>query len=133
MADLVLKDSVGYKRRNPWGVFFLTLITGGIYYLVWYYKVNNELRNVGSGKSPGMSLLAVTLGVVILVPPLVSIYRTADRIRVAQEQAGAKERMSPMLGLLGFVVVSYFILPYYQSQANKIWDAYLELGGELAA
>jgi hypothetical protein len=26
------------KIRSPWGVFFLALVTLGIYYLYWYYQ-----------------------------------------------------------------------------------------------
>ncbi|MGZ4663863.1 MAG: DUF4234 domain-containing protein, partial [Frankiaceae bacterium] len=37
---------VGYgiqgKTRGPWAVWLLSIITFGIYFLVWYYKINNE-------------------------------------------------------------------------------------------
>ena len=39
MADLVTVEGIGYKRRNPWGVFGLSLVTIGIYYVVWWYKI----------------------------------------------------------------------------------------------
>ena len=64
---------------------FLTL---GIYYLVWYYKVNRELRDLGRatdeetrlGRSPLTSLLAISVGWLILVPPFVSMYHTLRRV-----------------------------------------------------
>ena len=34
MADLVTVEGIGYKRRNPWGVFGLSLVTIGVYYVV---------------------------------------------------------------------------------------------------
>src|SRR5947208_1103290 len=35
------------KVRHPAIVFALVFVTLGIYYLVWYYKVNRELRALG--------------------------------------------------------------------------------------
>ena len=31
------------KKRNPWFVFFMIILTIGIYFFVWVYKTNNEL------------------------------------------------------------------------------------------
>jgi hypothetical protein len=33
------------KIRSPFGVFVLAIVTLGIYYLVWYFKVNREIRD----------------------------------------------------------------------------------------
>ena len=35
------------KMRNPIAAFLLVFVTFGIYYLVWYYKINRELRDLG--------------------------------------------------------------------------------------
>ncbi len=78
-----------------------------------------------------VATLAVSLGGFILVPPFVSFYKTADRILKTQEQAGASERIAPILGLLLYIVVSIFSLPYYQSQLNKAWDALAAEGAEV--
>jgi drug/metabolite transporter (DMT)-like permease len=131
VADLVVRDGVGYKRRNPWGVFGLTLITLGVYGAVWYYKTNNHLKNYGIDNNPTTAVLAVTLGIFIIVPPFVSYYNTADRIRQAQEKSGTGERIIPVLALLLFIVVGFFAFPYYQSQINKAWDAEAEHGAEV--
>lgn len=131
MADLVVRDGIGYKRRNPWGVFLLTVVTLGIYYYVWYYKVNNELNNYGVENNPTTALLAVLVGWIIIVPPFVSLYMTADRMRRAQESSGASERIIPVLALVLHVLFSVFALPYYQSQLNKVWDALAAQGAEV--
>src|SRR5919108_5021255 len=100
MADLVVTpDGTGYKRRNPWGVLLLNLVTLGVYHFVWYYKINNELRNNGQHNDPTLALLAILLGGIVIVPPFVSYYRTARRIREAQEPTGATELMVPVLGM----------------------------------
>jgi drug/metabolite transporter (DMT)-like permease len=131
MADLVVQNDIGFKRRNPWGVFGLSLITLGIYYAVWWYKINNEMNNLGIQCNPTMAVLAITIGGFVIVPPFVSAYTTADRIRKAQERTNATERMIPALALLLLVVVSLFAVPYYQSQLNKAWDAMAAAGAEV--
>jgi drug/metabolite transporter (DMT)-like permease len=122
MADIVTIDGKPYKRRNPWGVLGLAVITLGIYFFVWYYKINKELREYGITNDPGVAVLAVTLGSLIIVPPLVSLYKTADRILQAQKKAPSEERIIPVLALLLVVVVGGFAMPYYQTQLNKVYD-----------
>jgi hypothetical protein len=118
------------KIRNPWGVAGLTLITLGIYYLVWYYKVNREMSDWGAqnrvdiGTSPGMSLIAITLGSVLLgIPPLVSLWATGKRMQFTQRAADVHGGS----GLLWFVlhlipIVSLFAPVYLQTQLNKAWE-----------
>jgi hypothetical protein len=122
------------KTRHPVGAFALVLVTLGIYYLVWYYKVNRELRDLGRatgeperlGTSPLTSLLAVTIGWLVVVPPFVSWYRTFRRIRAAQEVSGADQHVSVALGFVLYVV-GVFVLPievvYAQDELNRVWRA----------
>jgi drug/metabolite transporter (DMT)-like permease len=133
VADLVVKDGIGYKRRNPWGVVGFSFLTIGVYFFVWYYKINNELNNYGIQNNPANATLAVTVGALIIVPPFVSEYNTADRILQAQEKAESKERIIPVLALLLAIVVGGFHAAYYQSQLNKVWDAEAERGAEVRA
>jgi drug/metabolite transporter (DMT)-like permease len=128
MADVVTINGIGFKRRNPWGVVGLSIITIGVYYVVWYYKINNELRNYGIEVSPAKATLAVTLGAFIVVPPFVSYYNTADRIQKAQNKASTSEKIIPVLALVLFLVVSIFGVAYYQSQLNKVWDTHASQG-----
>ncbi len=131
MADLVVKDDIAYKRRNPWGVFGFSLITLGVYWFVWYYKTNNHLKNYGIDNNPALATLAVTLGALVVVPVFVSSYRTAVRIRAAQERAGASERILPWLALLLAVVFEPAAGVYYQAQINKVWDAEAQGGARV--
>jgi hypothetical protein len=98
---------------------------------VWWYKINNELKNNGQENNPTVALLALLLGWIIIVPPFVTYYRTADRIRQAQEATGASERIIPVLGLVLWIVISTFTAVYYQSQLNKAWDALAAAGAEV--
>jgi hypothetical protein len=133
MADLVVADGIGYKRRNPWGVWLLTIVTLGVYEAVWYYKINNELNNYGVENNPTTALLALVVGWIVIVPVFVTLYRTGDRIRQAQERSGASTRIIPVIALLlMFIhVIEPFGLPYYQSELNKAWDALSEQGAEV--
>jgi hypothetical protein len=117
------------KLRNPWAVLLFTVITLGIYYLVWYYKINREMSDWGEhnkvdiGMSPGMSVLAVTLGAILIIPPFVSIWGTGKRMQLTQRAANVQGGS----GLLWFVlhiipVVSLFAPVYLQYQLNKAWE-----------
>jgi hypothetical protein len=127
MAEEVQVRGAQVKIRNPFLVFVWSLVTFGIYYVVWYYKVNRELRDAaGIDVSPGIALLAVTLGWLVLVPPFVSWYRTFERIVTAQRAAGVTGEASPILGFVLFVL-AVFLVPvevvYAQDELNKVWRA----------
>jgi hypothetical protein len=89
MAETVTVDGDRYVRRNALGVAVLSVVTLGIYFFYWYFKVNDEARRYLRDDSirPGVSLLAVLLGWILIVPPFVSAYHTAERIRRMQERA----------------------------------------------
>jgi hypothetical protein len=120
------------KIRHPLVSFALVFITLGIYYLVWYYKINRELRDLGRatgqeerlGRHPFTSLLAITLGWLILVPPFVSFYRTLQRIDAGQEINQTRERASIAIGfilyLVGLVLLPVEVI-YAQNEMNRIW------------
>jgi hypothetical protein len=81
------------RIRSPWAVALLTVVTLGIYALVWYYKVNREMRDLGASAGdselaesrPVRSILAVTIGAFLVIPPFVSYVRTLGRLRRVEE------------------------------------------------
>jgi uncharacterized protein DUF4234 len=127
MAEELQVGGTVVKIRNPFGVFALSIVTFGIYYAVWYFKVNRELRDAaGIEVSPVTAVLAISIGWVIIVPPFVSWYRTFERIQQAQRQAGLANEASPMLGFILFLVALVFLpveLLYAQDELNKLWRA----------
>jgi hypothetical protein len=130
MAQTVVVNGETFKRRNIVGVWLgLPLITFGIYHLVWYYKINNEARRFlkDDSISPGVSLLAITLGAFLIIPPFVSVYQTGVRIRRMQERAGLSSRIEPVVALVLTFVFGLHTL-YIQSHLNQIWDKYLGAG-----
>jgi hypothetical protein len=114
-----------FKKRNPLGVWGLSIITLSIYGFVWYFKINKEARNYLGDENikPGIALLAILLGWVLIVPPFISIYRTGERINRMQDKAGVQQQVSPVLGIVTFLLYSLHTA-YYQSGLNKIWDRY---------
>ena len=124
MAEELRVEGANVKIRSPAAVFVLALVTLGIYYVVWYYKINRELRDLGIGTSPWTSVIAITLGALILVPPFVSMWNTCGRIAEAERRFGVDPPLSQGVGML-FYVIAFFFLPveliYLQDHANKAW------------
>ena len=111
------------KTRNIWLTWLIwPLITLGIYHLVWYYKINREARDFDENidVKPGVSLLAVLIGWIIIIPPFVSIYRTGERIAQMQEDAGMERSCNGWIGLVLAFFASLYSL-YYQYELNLIW------------
>jgi hypothetical protein len=134
MADQVViaGSSDIAKKRNPWGVFGLSIITIGIYVIFWWYFVNKEMVKLGRargttelGHSPGMSALALFPGALLIVPPLVSYYRGVQRMQAAARITGA-EGANGWIALILFLLLSIAFPPYLQSCLNKVWEAQAE-------
>lgn len=115
------------KVRNPWAVALLPFATLGVYHLVWWYRVNRELRDYGDakgvdlGQSPTKSLLALFPGGLLIVPALVSYYRGFHRVQDATEIAG-KELPSGWIGLALYLLLSPAMWAYMQVSLNQIWE-----------
>src|SRR5437764_11417127 len=101
------------KIRSPWGPALLPFITLGIYAIFWYYYINREMRDLGRahntdelGESPGMSVLAVTLGALIIVPAVISVIHTFQRIQTAQRLNGIEPQANGWLALIMALLIS---------------------------
>jgi hypothetical protein len=111
------------KPRNIWLTWLVwPILTLGIYHFVWWYKINREARDFDENIAvePALSVLAITVGWIIIVPPYVSIYRTGARIGQMQEDAGMERSCNGWIGL----VLSFFFglhTLYYQYELNRIW------------
>jgi hypothetical protein len=127
------------KVRDPGLVVLFFLLTLGflIYPQVWYYRINRELRDYGriyqneylAKTNPWLSVLATTLGALLIIPPFVSWWRCTSRIRRAQEIAREPLINGWLIGILYvgaiFIVVSGLGIPaYVQSALNGIWKKY---------
>ena len=131
MAYEVNANGAIAKVRNPWGVLGLSLITLGIYTIFWYYYINKEFKEYGAAQGdqelaesqPGMSVLAITLGALIIVPAVISFVRTVQREQRVQELGGV-EKVNGWIVLILYLVVGIAVPPYMQSSLNKLWERY---------
>jgi len=130
MAQVVqIRDSPAQvKLRSPWAAALLPIVTLGVYHLVWWYRVNRELRDFGRargydlGQSPSSSLLALFPGALIVVPALVSYWRGTQRVQGAARVAG-REPVNGWICLILYIVLSIGFWAYLQSSLNAIWRA----------
>jgi hypothetical protein len=129
------------KIRHPVAVPALTVVTLGIYGLYWWYQVNREMVDLGRargieglGEKPLYSLLAVFPGLLIIVPPYVSLYNAVGRIQKAQKGTTGEATMNGWIMLLmvvgAFVVgiVGVLVPGYIQSELNKVWESVRDEG-----
>jgi Domain of unknown function (DUF4234) len=117
------------KIRSPFAPALLPFITFAIYLVFWWYYINRELRDYGRAKgtdelgtSPGKSVLAITLGALIIVPAILSVIHTFQRMQKAQQLAGV-EVLNGWIGLVLYLVLSPAFFAYMQVGLNNVWRA----------
>ena len=99
------------KVRSPWAAALLPLITLGIYHLVWWYRINRELRDYGRakgydlGQNPTNSLLALFPGGLIVVPALIAYWRGVKRVQGAA-RLGGNEPVNGWIALILYVLLA---------------------------
>jgi hypothetical protein len=115
------------RVRSPLMVGLLSLVP--FYWLYWYFSINNEMSKMGEtrstdelGTSPTMSLIAVTLGVVLIVPPFISIWNTAGRINQAQHMAGEQVGLSKVLATILTILLFPIGAAVMQGSLNNAWE-----------
>ena len=117
------------KVRGPVWAGIWSLVTFGIYALYWIYVTAKDLSEYGKakghdlGQKPGMTLAALLIGWILIVPPIVAIYRQAKRIQQAQRLAGLPQKMNGWLALVLYLVIFPVFYAYQQSELNKAWAA----------
>jgi hypothetical protein len=129
MAEIVRIGDKEFKKRGPLAVWGLALVTIGVYFFVWYYKINKEAREYLGDETinPTVALMAVLFGwILLLIPPLVSVFNTGKRIARMEAHAGVQDPISPGIGLLLFLVAR-LDMPYQQEHLNRVWNRYLQV------
>jgi hypothetical protein len=110
------------KNRNPIGVIVLSAITLGVYWLYWYYQVNDEVRRHEPQVrcSPGVAVLAQ------FVPfaNFVSHYNTVTRIQRMELADGMTSTISPLVTFLLLVFFGIGYVVQVQSHLNAHWDGH---------
>ena len=120
------------KIRSPWAAALLPIITLGIYHLVWWYRINSELRDYGKargydlGQNPTNSVLALFPGGIIIVPALITYWRGTKRVQGASRLAG-KEPVSGWIALILYLLIAPGFWAYLQISLNDLWRAEADL------
>lgn len=125
MAEMVTMEGQQYKKRHPLGVWGLSLLTVGVYFFVWYYKVNKELKRAENDEtmSPTRSLMAMIFGWAIIVPPFIAMYNTAKHVQSLETRRGSGQTVEPILALALMVAVAFANGAYVQEHLNRAWGA----------
>jgi hypothetical protein len=123
MAETISIDGQSYLKRNPLGVLGLTVITFGIYFFYWYYKINDELRRFEHDEtiSPTRSLMAMIFGWIIIVPPFIAMYNTAKHVQSAEERLAIMPQLEPALVIVIMLFISIGNGVYVQEHLNRVW------------
>jgi len=123
MAEMVTIDGQQVKKRNPLGVLGLSFLTLGVYFFVWYYKINDELRRAESDESisPIRSLMAMTFGWLIIVPPFIAMYNTAKHVQGLETRRGVGQTVEPALTIVLMFLFSFGNGIYIQEHLNRAW------------
>ena len=115
------------KVRNPWAVALLPFVTLGIYHLVWWYRVNREMADLGRargedlGDSPTASLLALFPGGLVIVPALITYWNGFKRIQKAAELAGVQSP-NGWLALVLYLLIAPAFWAFMQTTLNEVWE-----------
>lgn len=135
MAETVTINGQPYLKRSPLGVLGLSFITLGIYGLYWFYKVNQEIQRYTGDQtiSPSRSLLAVIPGFILIVPPFIAYYNTANHVMRMEQQRGIASQISPALVVVIALVLWIGMAAYVQEHMNRVWDSASMSGSAPAA
>jgi len=99
------------KKRNPWGVLGLGLITIGIFWIFWWYFINREMRDLGRargvsglGDNPGLSTVAYALGgFALYIPHVWTVVTTIKRVQRAQTVASVPDPLNGWIAALVWI------------------------------
>lgn len=129
-AEDITVRGVRAKTRGPVITWLLLVVTLGIYGLFHWYYINREMRDVSAamgtpfGNAPGMSVLALFPGGILIVPAIWTWVTTARRARdlrvMALDGRPGEVTSVPLAVLLGFIYGLNH--PYLQASLNATYD-----------
>ena len=107
--------------RSPWLVLVLSLLTLGVYYLVWYVRLNKEVAHA-AGVDVKVRTTALWVSQCLPLICWVGLARTARRLGAAQERIGLGREVSTGRTLLTSLLPGAQAA-YLQRHANALWRA----------
>jgi hypothetical protein len=109
------------RKQGAWGLWWLCVITFGIYYFVWYHRINRELCALLGTAQPGDGQWWCQL---IPIYAWIGLARTAKRVNAAHASVGSPTRVG--------VFTTWFWAPawfasqtrYLQRRVNILHDVH---------
>ena len=105
-----------------------TLILSLLISLPWWYRINRELRDLDhsydmrkTSSQPLWSLLMMTAGWLVLLPPFIALFETCKRIQRAQARSGQPKTLWSAWVLAPGLLLSPVLFSYLQHELNKVW------------
>ncbi|MBS1892807.1 MAG: DUF4234 domain-containing protein, partial [Actinobacteria bacterium] len=114
-------------------VALLPIITLGIYHLVWWYRINKEMKAFGEargydlGRNPVNSLLALFPGGIIIIPALITYWKGTKRVQGTSALAN-REPVNGWLVLVLYLLLAPAMWAYLQVSLNHVWEQELGSG-----
>jgi hypothetical protein len=111
----------GIETRDPTTTWLLCAFVP-FYALIHFHRVNKELVAWSRGQidyNATSSLLALTIGAYVLVPPFIALSSFTGRVRHAQQMAGLEPRAS-FGGFFGRLLLLSYGWKWLQEQINEI-------------
>lgn len=98
------------RKQGAWGLWWLVLITFGVYYYVWYARINRELAAVLRIAVPSDGQWWSQL---IPIYNLIGLARTAQRVNSAHAAVGSPTRV-------GVFVTWFWAAGWFASQTRYL-------------
>jgi hypothetical protein len=107
------------RERNIVLWYVVSILTFGIGLIVWYYLLNKDAKTLARNKrwSPALSVVAITIGSILVIPAYVSNWRTWNRIREATDADGLSAGLQFCLVFIPVVNLAFW--GYLQSKLNR--------------
>ena len=105
------------RKQGAWGLWWLTVITFSVYYLVWYDRINSELAAFTGSERKAWTRWWSQL---IPVYGLIGLSRTAKRLNAAHASVNSSTHVSPVVTWLWATIWFNSQTRYLQRRVNTL-------------
>ena len=117
---------VAVRKQSAWGLWWLVGLTAGIYYLVWYHRINRELAEVVGDFDP--RAWTKWWSQIIPIFGIIALRRTAKRLNAAHESVQSPVRVSLIMTWLWAPIWFSSHTRYLQRRVNALHDVQVSQG-----
>lgn len=105
------------RHQGAWAVWWLCIVTFGIYYLFWYHRIAGEITDAAGQQRDGTTKW---WSQIIPIYGLVALSRTAKRLNSAHERVRSDVRVSPVMTWLWAPIWFASQTRYLQRRINTL-------------